>query len=87
MKKTFYYIDEKKIKSDFINSEEYASKEEAERHFNWLKSVEKHAKNGNDRKVYSLLSWTVEIDEDGDPLENANGSWNCLDEFITERML
>ncbi len=87
MKKTFYYIDEKKIKSDFVNSEEYANKEEAESHFKWLKSIEKHAKNGNDRKLYSLLAWTVEVDEDGEPLENADGVWNCLDEFTTERML
>lgn len=50
MKKKFYYIEERKVKSDFINSEKYPSKEEAESHFRWLKMTEINSKPSNIKK-------------------------------------
>lgn len=87
MKKKFYYIEERKIKSDFINSEEYPSKEEAENHFRWLKMVEINAKPSQTKKVYSLIEWETEIDEDGEPLENCDGIFNEIDSFETNKIL
>lgn len=87
MRKKFYFIEEKEIKSDFVNSEQYPSKEEAENRFRWLKMVEINAKSGHTKKVYSLIEWETEIDEDGEPLENYDGIYNEIDSFETNKIL
>lgn len=87
MKRKFYYIEEKEIKSDFVNSEKYSNKEEAENHFRWLKMTEINSKPSQTKKVYSLIEWETETDEDGDPLENYDGIYNEIDSFETNKIL
>ena len=87
MRKEFYYIERQNLKSDIIDSEVFDNRDEAEKQFNWLKSCNVNSTVSNNEVEYRLICWTVECDEDGEPLENEDGTWNEIDSFTTNKIL
>ena len=87
MKKVEYIIDEQRVEpySDYINSNTFDNKEDAESEFERLKDLSKNSRVSDNITRYTLLEVVYEIDEDGEELDD--GNFTELDSFETDRIL